>query len=84
MLWVLRFAASLRNKGEYYCGMNGVRRQAQFHVLQPVSIVASAASRVPRPGRVGCLLHHEFVHVKFPDYNADAVTTLHKPAFIGK
>jgi len=46
MLWVLRFAASLRNKGEHYCDMNGVRRQAQFHVLQPVSIVAFAASCV--------------------------------------
>lgn len=45
MLWVLRFAASLRNKGEHYCGMDGVRRQAQFLVLQPVSIVDSAASR---------------------------------------
>jgi hypothetical protein len=46
MLWVLRFAASLRNKGEHYCDMNGMRRQAQIHVLQPVSIVASAAPRV--------------------------------------
>ena len=54
MLWVLRFAATLRNKGEHYCDMNGVRRQAQFHVLQPVSMVASAASCVLAVSVVYC------------------------------
>jgi hypothetical protein len=29
----LAICRTLRNKGENYCDMNGVRRQAQFHVL---------------------------------------------------